>query len=935
MLMDLSGNPESFYGLPSHNEELRNPPNRRQHIGPYECSPSKQSYISDNEVNLTSSENIGSSNPLQSLQKLVMLSETQVVDPKSVVSDGCLPSPSCDNSDGNRTCDIDSVPPASTSRCTDGFHCGDDSLPSQPGSPKSCHTSDAEHCQDTGANDILQHVENVASDCTMVTTNPDSSNSAQNVDVLSNCKDKCANDCIQGNNIPKETMLDSNACTRDETQEQRETNEIMTDKEVDHSAICVLTNNEQVLAENVDVIPRCNGEENCSNRGNSENNDFADCRQKTMCTVDSNAYTSDESKDLNCYPKNNKFHGNDMCNMPARLKLKNATHQNHKRSKRKSRFIGSANSKTFSNIANQQAVQTCSTQTGLAMKARKNECFVSMDRHMSDSSDDEPLETVRLRVRKDLNKTYSKRGRSGTIDNFNELEHTISISSASDASADENCISNSASPAKQTACQEAKTLSSTEFSSIVPIDTSISQGSIKNFPEDDIKINDENGQLLRNSNPLPPNHERHTSFNPYRRKRKLVNKKILNHQSISEKDNISNISDTAENNKIFNCKTSKLSIDAKNLKTSTPTDRAPRERRKTTPHKYDESSFLDGDYIIEDEEMDAVLKQYPKKKFKFAADRSKSATDKSKSTKEKVKKRKLKNKLNNENNVEKSSQNSKVDAKKESDITSNTDVNVNSEKTSENSEPDRSLSQQKKTGRPPGSKNKVKKLNKYDKSVEKGSLKKLKLNRTMDMMSVKKKRKIEISTNDIGPHGPYLQTKGPKLIPTSCKVVNQWEKDAEQYPSKKSAHFKTNVHSSMLLSNLSSDKSILFPGNIASKEGIWTCALCNAGSSRSCMGDLFGPYFPDIASNPVKLDTDVKAKKKVRRGSKSDPSMKLSGSTGSKSSEVWVHEDCVIWSDGVYLIGSKIYGLDEAVKISALSVSSRTVSFRLKINVRF
>lgn len=29
--------------------------------------------------------------------------------------------------------------------------------------------------------------------------------------------------------------------------------------------------------------------------------------------------------------------------------------------------------------------------------------------------------------------------------------------------------------------------------------------------------------------------------------------------------------------------------------------------------------------------------------------------------------------------------------------------------------------------------------------------------------------------------------------------------------------------------------------------------------------------------------------------------------------EVWVHEDCVVWSDGVYIVGARIVGLDAAV----------------------
>ena len=31
------------------------------------------------------------------------------------------------------------------------------------------------------------------------------------------------------------------------------------------------------------------------------------------------------------------------------------------------------------------------------------------------------------------------------------------------------------------------------------------------------------------------------------------------------------------------------------------------------------------------------------------------------------------------------------------------------------------------------------------------------------------------------------------------------------------------------------------------------------------------------------------------------------------SYEVWVHEDCIVWTSGIYLIGAKLIGLEESV----------------------
>lgn len=35
--------------------------------------------------------------------------------------------------------------------------------------------------------------------------------------------------------------------------------------------------------------------------------------------------------------------------------------------------------------------------------------------------------------------------------------------------------------------------------------------------------------------------------------------------------------------------------------------------------------------------------------------------------------------------------------------------------------------------------------------------------------------------------------------------------------------------------------------------------------------------------------------------------------TDKKTFEIWAHEDCIVWSPGVYLVGHKIVGLEEAV----------------------
>lgn len=110
-------------------------------------------------------------------------------------------------------------------------------------------------------------------------------------------------------------------------------------------------------------------------------------------------------------------------------------------------------------------------------------------------------------------------------------------------------------------------------------------------------------------------------------------------------------------------------------------------------------------------------------------------------------------------------------------------------------------------------------------------------------------------------------------------------------------------------------------------------------------GDLFGPYFvtnecpeferrlDDPFDRQFKskkitrclnesglLSKSIAAKKSKRKHSDADLSIDNNGDimlgiveTDKKTYEIWAHEDCIVWSPGVYLVGHKIVGLEEAV----------------------
>ena len=197
---------------------------------------------------------------------------------------------------------------------------------------------------------------------------------------------------------------------------------------------------------------------------------------------------------------------------------------------------------------------------------------------------------------------------------------------------------------------------------------------------------------------------------------------------------------------------------------------------------------------------------------------------------------------------------------------------------------------------------------------------------------------------------PIKLIRRPSLLATSKKVV-----------STLSPHYDLNT----------SDKS-------------WVCALCHKGPHYKGLGDLFGPYSIQIedknklqmscavtsGQTSVQTSTTIRSQsslmdsydktidsvigfeqksneKKVRRR-KSESSDETANKgrpkqcskvamssqncetetiTHSSNSEVWVHEDCIVWSNGVYLIGHRIKNLEEVIIESNESVIIIIISF--------
>ncbi|XP_031717718.1 transcription factor 20 [Anarrhichthys ocellatus] len=119
------------------------------------------------------------------------------------------------------------------------------------------------------------------------------------------------------------------------------------------------------------------------------------------------------------------------------------------------------------------------------------------------------------------------------------------------------------------------------------------------------------------------------------------------------------------------------------------------------------------------------------------------------------------------------------------------------------------------------------------------------------------------------------------------------------------------------------------------------CCLCGQTANATGLGDLHGPYYP---TNPS-LDHRTEQKEEephllVSRRSVNSSEDGLDGYDCSavkgllegdghslpkeplRLDEGWIHEDCGIWSAGVFLVRGKLYGLEEAARLAQETMCS-------------
>ncbi|XP_035260927.1 retinoic acid-induced protein 1 isoform X2 [Anguilla anguilla] len=212
---------------------------------------------------------------------------------------------------------------------------------------------------------------------------------------------------------------------------------------------------------------------------------------------------------------------------------------------------------------------------------------------------------------------------------------------------------------------------------------------------------------------------------------------------------------------------------------------------------------------------------------------------------------------------------------------------------------------------------------------------------------------------------------------STCTVIN--------YPEEESARLKKGQQQvcSSFISGAVPSTSCLQLGRLSTeskRQSSLVCSLCGKSANSLDLGDLHGPYYPENFKPALKAHLGLQGLKGEEDDSDSDSSCSAAGSKRSRAagswpqrpchrlkqeavlgacskwdsdsdasqsplakkprtesaagdwysppvvpldtSEYWVHEDCGIWSAGVFLVKGKLYGLEEAVRLAKQTVCS-------------
>lgn len=170
-----------------------------------------------------------------------------------------------------------------------------------------------------------------------------------------------------------------------------------------------------------------------------------------------------------------------------------------------------------------------------------------------------------------------------------------------------------------------------------------------------------------------------------------------------------------------------------------------------------------------------------------------------------------------------------------------------------------------------------------------------------------------------------------------CTVVNYQEEEATVWNDGRGQQ-KAAIRS---LSGFVPSTSCFQVGRLGSEgrcQASLSCCLCGQTANTMGLGDLHGPYYPiNLVANCPNGRTEQKVEENKHGLANGHAADSCGGWNGSDDvlrsddlslqevplhlDECWIHEDCGIWSAGVFLVRGKLYGLEEAARLAQETVS--------------
>lgn len=169
-----------------------------------------------------------------------------------------------------------------------------------------------------------------------------------------------------------------------------------------------------------------------------------------------------------------------------------------------------------------------------------------------------------------------------------------------------------------------------------------------------------------------------------------------------------------------------------------------------------------------------------------------------------------------------------------------------------------------------------------------------------------------------------------------CTVVNYQEEEVTVRSSRGGQQQAASRSLSGFVPNTSCFQLGRFSSDSTRCQASLLCCLCGQTANAMGLGDLHGPYCPTSPSaycqnqncrTEQKEEERLRGLVKSRSVNSSDDGHDCSAVSHPHPKvplhldECWIHEDCGIWSAGVFLVRGKLFGLEEAARLAQETVS--------------